>query len=144
MKIVKGCVIKAGMSGVSGIYYPEEVLREAVRRFREAAKETPVFGELGTLGSFGRSIGSSTNLSNISHVVTDLEFTENGEVVATISTMKTPRGVLLEDMLQDSVDDNNVNENLSLTPIMEGSLEDNRATRVRIVRVDVIDKTDTQ
>ena len=78
----------------TGRLYPKEVVEEAMNEYRSNIDDGIAFGELGT----GDSVRAESNLSKISHRVTDMRF-DGDDLYAEIEIMSTPYGDMLKELL---------------------------------------------
>jgi len=76
--------------------YPKNVIEEAVRQ-----RVHPIFGRVGM-----PEAGSSceVDLRDVSHQVTDLRITEDGNLTGTVVVLDTPPGRLLTSLLTENLD----------------------------------------
>lgn len=71
--------------------YTKECMEKAIADTKKLIEEKRFLGEL-------QPQDRNINLSNVSHMVTDLRIEEN-KVMAEIQVLKTPRGIILQEML---------------------------------------------
>lgn len=76
----------------NGRVYSTEVIQEAIK----AKGDNPI------LGTFGMPETSLVNLTDVSHVVRNLTI-EDGYLVGEVTVLKTPRGEILEKVLDEMV-----------------------------------------
>jgi hypothetical protein len=73
--------------------YPRKLIEKAIAEYRKQIDEKRALGEL-----VNDCYSSTVCLSNVSHLVTDLRV-EGNNVVADIQVLKTPKGLVLQDLL---------------------------------------------
>ena len=76
----------------NGRIYTKECMKKAIADTKKLIEEKRFLGELEQPQYTG------INLSNVSHMITDLRIEEN-KIVADIQVLKTPKGILLQEMM---------------------------------------------
>lgn len=77
----------------NGRIYPRGVMDKAIKDYRKQIDEKRSVGELNP------QFDPTTVLTNVSHIITDLLIEENN-LVADVDVLTTPRGLILQDMLE--------------------------------------------
>ena len=76
----------------NGRIYTKECMKKAIADTKKLIEEKRFLGEL------EQPQYTDINLSNVSHMITDLRIEEN-KIVADIQVLKTPKGFLLQEMM---------------------------------------------
>lgn len=142
--IVEGIVLTAdGKPNPNGIKYDTKSVIKAVAEFNKRGEDAPHFGHLfdiNNLRESGMRYGE-TDLSQVSHRVTSLNFKEDdGTVVCCMELMNTPMGKIVKDLIDAPVKlgISSRDFNFEPTPIMTGTVDVDRfATDIHIFRIDV-------
>lgn len=77
----------------NGRIYTKECMEKAITDTKKLIEEKRFLGEL-----LEQSQYTGINLSNVSHMVTDLRIEEN-KIAVDIQVLKTPKGILLQEMM---------------------------------------------
>lgn len=94
--MVSGPIQRAESTNHNGRVYPLEVLQREVAKYQKLVKERRALGELDHPES------SIINLSNASHLITELHW-EGNDVMGTIEVLTTPSGNILRELFQCGV-----------------------------------------
>jgi hypothetical protein len=77
----------------NGRVYLPEVLKKAVEKVRPRMEARSFFGELEPPGD------GKTRMSHVSHIVTDMRVTDDGQIVGDLEVLDTEAGKMLKQML---------------------------------------------
>ena len=93
---LKGIIQKAECKNQNGRIYPRRILEREVENYMKAVRDRRAMGEL------DHPDRSTVNLSEVSHVVTDVKWNGN-DVMGEIEVLPTPKGKILSDLLSAGV-----------------------------------------
>lgn len=95
--IVSGILQRANAKNQNGRIYPRSILeKEAQRYLKEKVKERRATGEL------DHPDRSVVNLGNVSHLITDLKWS-NDDLYGTVEVLNTPAGKILKELFRAGV-----------------------------------------
>ena len=94
--IVSGPIQRAEIKNQNGRIYPKKILEREVAKYQQMVKERRALGELDHPDS------SIINLSNASHLLTELHWQGN-DVFGTIEVLSTPAGNILKELFKCGV-----------------------------------------
>jgi hypothetical protein len=97
MKKFRAIVLEADKPNKNNRIYPKELLERVITENQETVKGRAMMGQIGFPGD------SIIRIANVSHVVTDLAFTD-GAMVAEIEVLNTPAGLSLQAMMDSGVE----------------------------------------
>jgi hypothetical protein len=80
-------------------FYSYNEVAMAIESFKTKINKTGIYGELSPI--IKEEI--DTDISKISHSITDISIIENEYVRVTINTLRTPNGIILKKMLDDDI-----------------------------------------
>ena len=93
---LRGIIQKAETKNQNGRIYPRGILAREVENYMKAIRERRSVGEL------DHPERSTVNLSEVSHLVTDAHW-EGNDLVGQIEVLSTPKGKILESLLESGV-----------------------------------------
>lgn len=93
---LKGIIQKAETKNQNGRIYPRHILDREVQNYMKAIRERRAVGEL------DHPERSTVNLSEVSHVITDC-FWEGNNLMGTVEVLGTPKGKILESLLEAGI-----------------------------------------
>ena len=93
---LKEIIQKAECKNQNGRIYPRRILEREVENYMKAVRDRRAMGEL------DHPDRSTVNLSEVSHVVTDVKWNGN-DVMGEIEVLPTPKGKILSDLLSAGV-----------------------------------------
>lgn len=94
--ILKGIIQKAECPNQNKRIYPTTILRREVENYQKAVRENRAVGELDHPES------SSVSLERVSHIIREMWWSGN-DVLGKIEVLPTPRGKILESLLEAGV-----------------------------------------
>jgi len=94
--LVQGIIQRANAINQNKRIYPKHILQREVEKYMELIKERRSLGELDHPES------SVINLSNVSHLITELHW-EGDDLVGTVEVLPTPSGNILKALFQSGV-----------------------------------------
>jgi hypothetical protein len=94
--ILRGIIQKAECPNQNKRIYPSAILRREVENYQKAVRESRAVGELDHPDS------SSVSLERVSHIIREMGWNGN-DVVGKIEVLPTPRGKILENLLESGV-----------------------------------------
>ena len=94
--LIKGVLQRADAANQNKRIYPRPILEREYKKYLDLVHERRAMGELDHPDS------SVVNLSNVSHIVTEMSWDEN-DLLGVIEVLPTPSGKILEALLRASV-----------------------------------------
>jgi hypothetical protein len=128
---MKAIIVPSGGKSDNGYIYPKEVLESSIKKLKEDIDNRRFMGELKYDGYSGNERGSAVNLSSVSHIVTDIYFDNDDNLVGEIEILETPRGKDLKEII----------DLVSFRPRGMGNItEDKKVENYIMISVDAISK----
>ena len=94
--VLSGIIQKADTPNQNKRVYPIQILRREVENYMKAVRENRAMGELDHPES------SIVSLQNVSHIIRDMNW-EGNNVVGRLEVLSTPKGKILESILESGV-----------------------------------------
>ena len=94
---LRGIIQRADAKNQNGRIYPREILANAIESYMKLVRERRAHGEL------DHDDQPVVNLKNISHIITDIEMQENGDVIGEIEVLNTPMGNIAKALIEAQV-----------------------------------------
>lgn len=94
---LKGIIQRADAANQNGRIYPKEILYREIENYRKLVRERRAHGEL------DHADEPVVNLKNISHIITDIWFEEDGTVYGEVEVLDTPMGKILRTLIESNV-----------------------------------------
>ncbi len=94
--MLQGIIQKSDQLNQNKRVYPNEILRREVENYQKAVRDSRAVGELDHPES------SSVSLERVSHIIKEMRW-EGNNVIGRIEVLPTPRGKILETLLESGV-----------------------------------------
>jgi hypothetical protein len=94
--MLQGIIQKSDQLNQNKRVYPNEILRREVENYQKAVRDSRAVGELDHPES------SSVSLERVSHIIKEMKW-EGNNVIGRIEVLPTPRGKILETLLESGV-----------------------------------------
>jgi len=94
---LKGIIQRADAKNQNGRSYPRDILTKAIEPYMKLVKERRSHGELDHTDEM------VVNLKNASHIITDIQILENGDVMGEIEVLNTPMGNIVRALIEQQV-----------------------------------------